>query len=220
MKVTEYLTSNIIRLVNDEQSDNQKKPHIGDLVTGLKDRYKFLQVPVKLEEYNLQTGMEFAQGIFREHQIIEKFKVYNNGIYCEAALPTEVISEFVDDVFDWARKNLGMTLEETDTPQAFISHLEVKSDPSIAHALIKFSTIGDMLTEFLASYGQVAGAFEATRLGFHCDKSNVDGFRPMNFSFERRTGQPFDAGIYYSVAPLRTVDHLKVLDELEKILAS
>lgn len=221
MKVSKYLMSNVVRLVKDEYPDSQRKFYIGDIANALRDRYRFLQVPTKIEEFNLQQGVEFIHGVFKEDQIIGKFKVYNNGVYCEAELPTEVISEFIEDVFDWARQEIGMTIEDTDAPnQFFISNLEVESKASLAPAFSKLSTICERLTSLLVSYGQEVPPFETTHLAFHCDISKVESVKPTMFSFEHRVETPFDSGLFFAAAPLKTADHLILLDELESILAS
>lgn len=221
MKISKYLVSTVIRLVKEELSGDQKKFYIGDLASALRDRYKFLQSPTKIEEFNLQQGMEFIHGIFNENHVIGKFQVYNNGVYCEAELPTEVISEFVEDVFSWVRQEIKMTVEDADLPNIFfMSNLEVETDASLAPALSKFSAIGDKLTALLASYGQQVPSFQASHLGFHCDVSEVQSVRPETFTFERRAQKPFDSGLFFSAAPLKTADHLALLDELESILAS
>ena len=36
--------------------------------------------------------------------------------------------------------------------------------------------------------------------------------------FDRRIGKPYESGLYFSSAPLRSVDHLRLLDRLEGIL--
>lgn len=221
MKLSKYMVSSVIRLFKEERSDSQNKFYIGDFANAIRDRYKFLQSPVKIEEFNLKSGVEFIHGIFKEDQVIGKFKIYNNGIYCEAMLPTEIISEFVDDVFDWARNDFGMTIKDADAPsQIFVSNVEVECHTSLAQALGKFSSINDKITALLASYGQEVPTFEATHVTFHCDTLKIEGVRPTMFSFERRAEQPFDAEMYYSSAPLKSKDHLKILDVLEKILSS
>jgi len=221
MKVSNYLMSTVIRLVKDNPPDSPNKAYIGDLSNALRDRYSFLQWPVKIEEFDLQKGINFLHGRFKEDQIIDKIQVYSNGVYCEAKLPNEVIEEFVDDVFEWVHKDFGLILDDAIAPSRFYtSQLEVKSDYSPAQALSKFSPIGDKITQFLNSYGQVIPAFETTHLAFLCDTTNVENLAPTKFTFERREQQPFDAGLYFSAAPLKTKDHLKVLNELEKILAN
>ena len=71
----------------------------------------------------------------------------------------------------------------------------------------------------VASYGQQVPSFEATTLAFQCDLSKVENINPEMFTFERRAEKPFDSGLFYSAAPLKTADHLELLNELEGILA-
>lgn len=213
--------SYVVRFFTEETSGNQKNIYIGDVASALRDRYKFLQAPTKIEDFDLQKGMEFIHGIFNNDHVIGKLRIHNNGVFCEAELPTEAISEFLEDVFEWARQDMGMTLEDAVEPnQYFSSHLEVETDISLAPALGKFSSIGDKLTALMTSYGQQVPSFEATHLAFQCDVSIVQGVRPEIFSLERREGKPFDSGLFYTASPLKTADHLALLNDLESILAS
>lgn len=221
MKISKYLVSYVVRFVMEETPGSPPTMYIGDLVNALKDRYRFLQVPTKIEEFDLQKGIEFIHGIFEKDQVIRKLRIHNNGIFCEAVLSTEVISDFIEDVFNWARQEIGMKLEDAVDPnQFFSSHLEVETDISLATAFSKFSLIGDKLTTLVASYGQQVPSFEATTLAFQCDLSKVQNISPEMFTFERRAQKPFDSGLFYSAAPLKTADHLELLNELEGILAS
>ncbi len=217
MKISEYLASNIVRLTVENPSGSFD---VRDLTNGLRDRYKFLQVPTKIEEFDFNRGLEFLGGIFKEGKVISRLRIHNNGIYCEAMQPTEVIQEFIDDVLEWVRKDSGMTVEYRAPPNVFaLSSLEVESDVSLVSAHGGVSVIGEKITALLESYGHEATKFEPTCLVFHCDEPRVQGTRLTRFTFERREGQPFDKKLFFSTAPLKTTDHLELLNELEGLLA-
>jgi hypothetical protein len=40
----------------------------------------------------------------------------------------------------------------------------------------------------------------------------------LDFRVERRVGAPYDQNVYYSGAPLRTADHVAVLEEFERAM--
>lgn len=221
MKVSQYLTSNVVRLFNGEPYASSKLCHFRDLTNGLQDRYKFLQVPTKIEEFDIQQGLEFLHGAFNEETIISRLKIYNDGFFCEALQPTEVIQKVIDDVSNWIRHDFKMTIDDADPPnQFFVSSLEVESDASSVLGLSKFSTIGEKITALLASYGIAVPAFEPVFLGLHCDQTQEANAQPTKFTFERRVNQSFNSKLFFSSAPLKTADHLEVLNELGGLLAN
>ena len=142
--------SSIVRLAVEKPSGSSKSLGVRDLTDGLRDRYKFLQVPTRIEEFDFQRGVEFSRGIFNEGKSIERLRIHNNGVYCEARQPTEVIQEFIDDVFEWVRQDSGSTFEYPAPPNVFaMSSLEVESDVChVSHvsARSEFSVIGEKIT--------------------------------------------------------------------------
>jgi hypothetical protein len=42
--------------------------------------------------------------------------------------------------------------------------------------------------------------------------------KPNRFTLERRIGLPFSQNVYYSQAPLKSDDHLKLLSDLEGLV--
>ena len=220
MKISQYLASNVVRLTVENPSASSKSFGFRELTDGLRDRYKFLQVPTRIEEFDLHRGVEFFGGIFNEGNLIEKLRIHNNGIYCEARQPTEVIQEFIDDVFEWVSQVSGITFEYPAPPNVFVlSSLEVESDVCHVSARSALSVIGEKITTLLESYGHEVPKFEPTCLAFHCDETEVTGIRPTRFTFERREGRQFDEKLFFSTAPLKTTDHLDLLNELEGLLA-
>jgi hypothetical protein len=54
----------------------------------------------------------------------------------------------------------------------------------------------------------------------HYDSAAMPVPRPPEFSFERRAGVIYASNEYFSSAPLRTADHIRILHELEKAFQS
>lgn len=221
MKLKKIIVSQCIRLFEDEPpSEEKKKFYIGDATKALEQRYRFLQSPARIEDFNLKTGVTFLHGIFKKDIIINKFQVYSNGVFCEAHVPTEVCDEFLDDVTRWAQEDFGLTVKPANGPNLiYLSSIEVESTASLNSRLSEFSSIGKLISDTLMSYGYQVPAFEVSHLGFECDPSGLTGVKPTLLSFERRLNEPFASGVYFSTAPLKTRDHLAILNEIEKILA-
>jgi len=218
MIVSKHLGSNIVRIFKEEEPVERQRQHIGDVVEGLKVRYKFLQSPTKLEDFDLERGVEFVHGLYRGQDVIGKFRVHRNGVYCEAQLPTETISDFVEDVLEWAKIEFDISVEDAEPPsRLYLSALEVRSSVELGQALSKYSEFGKSIAQCLASYGHQVPDFEPIALTMNCDATKLESIRPNMFSFERRADQPHDSGLYFSLAPLKTADHLALLAELDEL---
>jgi hypothetical protein len=47
--------------------------------------------------------------------------------------------------------------------------------------------------------------------------SAKDGYRPSALTFDRRACTAYEKNVHFSIAPLKTADHLKVLAILERL---
>jgi hypothetical protein len=81
-------------------------------------RYSFAKFPT-LDDLQKVTYL-FGVGKFRDVQISE-CGIYNDGIIVASRCNTQLLNEFLDDLFGWTAKELGLT----PIPQ-------VKSGPSTA----------------------------------------------------------------------------------------
>lgn len=219
MKIRSIAVSQAIRLYKADRR-TEDRVYIGDLVKGLAARYKFLEVPKTLREHDIKTGVTFLHGIYKKNIIIDKVQIFPDGVVCESKTDSENCDEFLDEALEWASKEFKFSLEELENSnRIYLSTLEIESEVNINLVFTKFNEIGKSLTAFLKSYGQEVPIFEGSHIAMHCDTSKLSGIKPTLFSFERRTEHPYDSGVYFSSAPLKTADHLKILNELEKILA-
>jgi hypothetical protein len=48
---------------------------------------------------------------------------------------------------------------------------------------------------------------------------SLDEFKNVDFLIERRAGEPYSKNRYFSSAPLRTIDHVRVLEQIEKSIS-
>jgi hypothetical protein len=65
--------------------------------------------------------------------------------------------------------------------------------------------------------GVIGSGIEPFGIAFSADYSLIPGMKPAPFRLERRAGLGFDTNLYVSQAPLRTADHIKLLEQLEKL---
>jgi hypothetical protein len=219
MQIKGILTCQTIRFFSQAETEgvmDRRSPV--PLIKGLQDEYGFVQVPSKVEDLDFNKGVTFLRGYYRG-AIIDKLQVYENGLLCEAAADTRIGDDFLGEVLIWAAEKHQLPVKETGV-MAYISQLEVISEINVGAIFSKLKTIGTLFSEALTRYGQPVPAYEFNGLRMHYDSMATPIPRPPHFIFERRVGQVYSTNEYFTSAPLRTEDHLRVLEILEKLLSS
>jgi hypothetical protein len=192
------------------------------IVKALEERYLFLQVPRTIAEYNLESGVTFLSGVFRGRNTIDKFQVYARGIICETREETDISDEFLDDVLNWAEADLKLEVpDRASMARAYFSQIEIRFSTSLSNSLNMFSGVGQSISNMVQSYrASVVPPLEASSIKLYMDTSAMTGPAPFEFLFERRANTSYSENIYFSAAPLRTKDHLQILQELENVLSN
>jgi hypothetical protein len=223
MRLSKILLTQTIRLMSATPEQESAPPpetrprvHIVDFVQKLEHRYKFLQAPRTVPEYDFGAGIKFFKGTFNERSFIERLEIYNNGILCETTTSTEEMDQFLDNLMTWAIDEFGW--QSPTGARWYVSNVEVHADINIAEKFREFADIGQRITEILHTYGQQPPAFSVAQIGLHGDVTKVPFPAPRPFLFERRAAVPYSAGFYFSSAPLTTAHHLEILQKLEMAL--
>jgi hypothetical protein len=135
---------------------------------------------------------------------------------CEAAADNQSCAEFIDEILEWVPKAFDLPIKPRPM-KAFQSKLEIVSDKDIQSTFDKFSQVGSLIASLLTSYGLTAAPYNVAGFAMQYEPQK-DAMGNPDFEFARRKGQSYEAGIYYSSAPLRTKDHLLVLEMVEGLL--
>ena len=226
MRILSFLTSQVLRSVMASYSGNVYMP---DAVNDLRERYGFLQFPTTLQEYNASTGITFLHGKFTPRHavtptasrpkgiVIDKFQVYNNGILAQSKSYVEDIDLFLNDMIQWAVEHLGLVLRE-DSPirNSYLSQLEVLLNVDLNKYAHNISPLSKRISSLLKGYGQKTLEYEVSNLSLHCDTTQLGVLSPSSFIIERKVQTPYNSKIYVTSAPLKTSDHIKMLEFLEK----
>lgn len=187
-----------------------------ELVQKLIQRYSFVKFP-SLEEL-LKNERIFRVGKFRDIQITD-FGIYSDGIIVASAADSNILDEFIDDLVNWARDELGVVYAAgTKQEKSYESFLVVKSSADLLNA---FAPSKDALAAINRAFNTdryVGGPLDITGVIAGLDETSFEGTKkPLKFILDRRSGVAFGEGVFYSQAPLRTQDHLDVLRALERI---
>jgi hypothetical protein len=190
-----------------------------NLTKAFEAKYAFLQGPRVVAEYDLSKGIAFHHGFF-EKCVIDKFTIFSDGVICETKVDTAIADQFIDAALGWARDEAGFAISADVIgagARIYLSRLDIQTDLTLGRALSAFTGIGKSIAIAIKSYGHTAPAdYQPASVQLHVDNlGKVPAISPGPFSFERLAGQPYSAGRWFSQAPLRTDDHLRLLNELE-----
>ena len=175
-------------------------------------KYSFVKYP-NLDELQ-KENLAFNVGKFRDFQI-DELNVYPDGVIVASKCSTEILSEFLGDLFGWIKSDFGYREITILKPEMhFESGLVVKTDKDITSLLSPPKRVTNLIEQTLAK--NTEEEYQATGISFETDSEGLKKRRrPGRFRLERRVGVPFGTNTYYSIAPLTSADHLVLLDGLE-----
>jgi hypothetical protein len=185
-----------------------------NLARECENRYGFLQGPRELKDFNASEGITFLHGYFQNRVVIDRFQVFTGGVLVEAKADTDALDAFLDDVTQWVQQPGVAQVEQNPMdPRFYTSHLEVQSTVLLNQAFNEFHSFGRDMADLLRGYNQVTPDFSLIGLMIGPGPGGSSLFR-----YEARVERP--PGFYFTTAPLRTADHVRMLDSLEAILSS
>ncbi len=186
------------------------------ILSALIKRYRFATFPSFAEAVQTDQGIKLAQGVFSHREwkeIAVDLAIYNDGLVADTRAGTDVSEAFIEDLFSWIRDEHGLERPRSITKQ-YISEIIVETNASLISLNVKLERFARNLTAKVKGFGKVS--YQLTGLSLWTEQ-----FGPVaapGFRFERAVGVPRQQDRYYSVAPLRTADHVLLLEQLEEIL--
>lgn len=210
MKLNKVLFSQVIRLLKISGPGGSSIYGL-NLTKACEARYGFLEAPRVLADYDLSKGITFIHGYFHQRFVIDKFQVFANGILVEAKVGTYECEEFLDDVIEWVTAHGGIEIDASETKSFYVSQVEVELIAPLSESFSKFRDFGHEVSDVMRSYGHILPDMEVSALALSSDPV-------AQFKIERREGAAPNARLYFCAAPLRTSDHLGLLEKAETVL--
>ena len=212
MELIAFDTSRIIFLLQVHRRAGQ--PYVPEVAAKLVQRYSFAKYPT-LDDLQKETFF-FGMGKFRNVQISE-LGIYNDGVIVAGRCDTQLLEEFLDDLFDWIANEFEFVpIPQIRTEKHFESTIIVRSKIDLAAIVSPNKAATDLIASRLEQ--NTNSKYHPTGTLFDCD---LDGLRtrrkPVRLSIERRLGLPFAEGMFFCQAPLKTDDHLALLRALEAL---
>ncbi|MFZ5448524.1 MAG: hypothetical protein ACOZFS_07820 [Thermodesulfobacteriota bacterium] len=186
------------------------------------EKYKFLKVPTKIEEFDLSRGCEFKNGSFQKNPQLEigvDITLYNDGLVVDTRSSTADSDGFLEEFLSWLSTDFGVVPYQNVLRRKFyLSELSVQTDKPLNALNPKLQGFAERINSLISGFSDRPIAFETSGVRFWTDPTVMTN-PPGHFLFERLEKVPFNENRYYSAAPLQTEDHLKMLEELEQILS-
>lgn len=197
--------------------------HLSKVVAALQERYSFVKVPRALEEFDETRGVEFQHGKFTvihdngpKDIVVDKFTVYTDGVVADTRSYTEDADAFIDDVIKWSISTLGISIPSSQiVGRYYISNLEVVLESNLGEYISASTVLADQLAGCMAKYGLKFGSFEVTGINMNFDRTSTQSLLSA-YTLQRREGIPFESKLYFSSAPLKTRDHISMLEVLDR----
>jgi len=213
MKLLGIQHGQAIRFLDVERGNPQLVYGI-NVAKAFEQKYGFVEGPRTVKDFDLTNGITFLHGIFQSQIVIDKVKVYSNGLIVETKEDTDFCVAFIMDVMEWAKNEIGIVLmPNKKSPDLYMSTLEVQMDADLAEPFSHFDKISELIENMLRSYRMPLPKYKVSGFQFGDVESQNTPFR-----FERRVGRAISANVYFSVAPLGTKDHTHLLETLERLI--
>jgi hypothetical protein len=222
MEVQKFILARAVQML----SVKATPAYLPDVIRAIVEKYGFAGCP-KNEDIvpsDPPKGLEFTHGqlIGEGHRalVIDKFTIFNDGLIVDAALSTDDADLFLRDISTWV--GVRMPLVKFSGPSLYVSQLEVKanfSEESVMPPI--FRNVGTKIATLLDGYGVKVTEYQTSSVAMNYDMSRMPTAQagqaqPGLLQIERRAGFPYDAGIWFTQAPLKTTDHIQLLEHLER----
>jgi hypothetical protein len=194
-----------------------------DVIKALVQRYGFVTMPTSPREIIPPDGtpMLFSHGKFTHEGrtiLIRHLRLFSRAVIVETASVTEDSELAMDDV-------LGCLATATDHPdqnvaepgnRVYSSQLEIGLELPLERYFSMLQGVGTTIARSLEQYGVPVPPLQVYSMGMNIDPTKLALL--SEFRIERRVGVPHEAGAYFSQAPLKTSDHIVVLEEFERTM--
>jgi hypothetical protein len=212
-------TGRILQLIVMEEIRPSSGLYLPYLFDKLVERYAFVARPLNIPDA-VANGAKFNHGRLQTHNrtvIVSEIGVYHDGIIVDS-LNTDDAEFIMQDLLEWARTTFAFRPILTVIPRRFTSSVTVQFDEPIEPKLRGLSAITKyMAAAFKESYGDDIDV-SLLRIALNADPLTVPPLRNTQFLIERRIQRPYSENRYHCIAPLRTEDHIALLENIERAL--
>ena len=214
MKLLAIEMSRVTSLFRMERTSGQ--PYLPQVAAQLSERYRFGSAPHAIEDLGGNKA-EFKHGLF-EGNAIETLEVYNDGIIVTSRSDTDFIDKFMDDLGLYLKENMGISVIKTHVVhKLYESVLVVETDRDIFKPFDAYASIVRMIDGALRASSGLEVQYQNFSFGLCADDTQNPAIKPIPFRFERKLGIEFSLNQFQTTAPLKTKQHLEIIENLEQL---
>jgi len=187
---------------------------VPEMLSNLTGRFSFSKAPQGLAEMDIQKGIELGAGKLDDINI-DRMALHSNGIIIDTRSGTDDAEKVLSELLKFTKEAFGAMINPTR--KNFVSQIVFRSDLKLTLLNPVLEPITAQLSEFVSGELKQPVVYEPIGLVIGPDSSQTH-LQPVNFSIERRAERPFFENTYFSSAPLRTAEHLKLVNEFEEAM--
>ena len=182
------------------------------LLPALLDDYKFKTYPKPGDD--LSQGMKLMNGEFVKEDgtvLAINITIFSDGIAADTFSSTKDSEDFLETALG-DLPELGFAYDpEMVRRKTYLSQVNVKCSRPLR-------VLNPRLADFASRVSSAVGGtvFDVSAIELWPDQTLA--YKPANFSFQRKIGDPHDSNRYWSQAALPTDKHLELLEEFEALL--
>lgn len=192
------------------------QPYLPSVFRELVHRYSFSEYPRDFQSMNADS-VQFQHGNFNGYAF--NVTMYRDGIILHSASNTDIIDDIFADLQGFAKETLSVdTFKAQKTDTMYESVIVFQSEKDVLLPIRSALSIGAAISDKLERTSQIRVDFQPFGFSLAPDVSEISGLKPPPFRVERRGGTPYSFDHYFSTAPLRTVDHVAIIEELESLV--
>ena len=194
--------------------------HLPDIVQLLSERYSFHELPDLASRGDGIVTFGTGKLVISNKQInITKLHIHNDALVVEVSSSTDDAEALLTDVLVIS-KNVGFREPQTEPKVIYQSTVVVDFETSINKLFSSFDKISSVITKF----NIVDDPVQVNGLRFDADPMNLPAslvqLNPTSFSIHRRVDVSYGENRYYCDAHMKTPDHIRALEEIEKVASS
>jgi len=192
------------------------QPYLASVFRELVHRYSFSEYPRDFQSMNADS-IQLQHGNFNGYAF--NVTMYRDGIIVHSASNTNIIDEIFADLREFSKETLNVdTFKAQKNDTMYESVITFHSEKDVLLPVRSALSIGAAISDRLERTSQIRAGFQPYGFSLAPDASEIIGLKPPPFRVERRGGTSDSFNHYFSTAPLRTSDHLAVIEELENLV--
>jgi hypothetical protein len=188
----------------------------------LQSRYAFVHAPSVPLQAQAQQMYRFEQGRIttdKKQYSISAFEIHPHGLVVQGT-DTDAAEAFFDDFFAFGMEHLHLKNPEREPTKIFLSAMVIEFGSDTNKFLAKWKEITKEFSGQLERTYDIREPAQLSRLSLQPDPQALTprlAALVNEFTIERRIYEPYGHQRYFTTAPLRTDDHIALLQKLEHI---